>query len=103
MFKRLSSGKWEGRRIIDVAADDPKWCKRSAASNVVNEQYKNTIHKALEIIERTGYKPDFSIDDPRSLSIHSRVCIECAKSTETYITKAANVMCFDCYEVNLRA
>ena len=87
-----------GRRIIDVAAEDPKWCNRSAASSIVGEKYKNTILKALEIVERTGYKPDFPIDDPRSLSSTPKICIECGGSTETYITKAANAMCFDCYD-----
>lgn len=101
VLKRLSNGKWEGRRIIDVASEDPKWCKRSAASNLVGQQYKESIQYALEIVEKINYKPEYSIDDPRSLSAHSRVCKECGENTESYIAidKSADAICFDCYEI----
>ena len=100
VLKRLSSGKWEGRRIIDVASEDPKWCKRSAASNLVGQQYKESIHYALEIVKKMNYIPEFSIDDPRSLSTHSRVCKECGENKESYIVinKSTDSICFDCYE-----
>jgi len=97
VFKRLTSGKWEGRRIIDVAAGDPVWCKRSVA-RVSSNEYGSAVLKALEIVERTGYEPEFPIDDPRSLSSSPRICNECGEKTETFLSKAANTVCFVCYE-----
>ena len=98
VFSRITSGKWEGCRFIDVAAEDAKWCNRSAASNLVSEEYKALILKALEVVEKTGYTPEYSIDDPRSKSIITRICTACGEKTDSYITKSANAMCLTCYD-----
>lgn len=98
VFRRINNGKWEGCRFIDVAAEDPEWCNRSAASNFSSEEHKALILKALEVVEKTGYTPEFSIDDPRSKSIIARICSGCGEKTDSYITKSAQAMCLTCYE-----
>ncbi len=99
VFSRLSSGKWEGRRVIDVAAEDPKWCKRSASSVLVPDEYRDLLLKALAIVENTGYSPEIPIDDPRSVSTIPKICGECGEMSDSYITKAPfiNVLCLTCY------
>tara|TARA_B100000214_G_scaffold174933_1_gene125760 strand:+ start:40428 stop:40769 length:342 start_codon:yes stop_codon:yes gene_type:complete len=101
IFKRLSNGKWEGRRIIDVASLDPKWCKRSSCSNVVSAEYKETILLAMDIVKLIDYEPDFSLKDPESLNIPLIICVRCGENTSKYLAKKEENLCFFCHFSNI--
>jgi len=94
--KKISTGKYEGRTYLDVAAGDPEYVQRQI-SRMAETEVGETWRKALQIVEETNHKPILPLDQPIPEE-GERICDGCMTASNDWHNIGPMIFCSQCLE-----